>query len=108
MLRAQLPAGCAGNVIEVRDDDPEIRWQEVLPAALATLAQSPALDRLFVEVSGRLQLQSVLKVLPAAAPDISGQGLSCRVEHLVAVVDGLDFWHRVVRPTNATQALPNG
>lgn len=107
VLRAQLPVERATSVIELRDDDPENRWQDALPEAVKALAQGSAVDHLFVEISGRLQLPAVLKVLPAAAPGVGGHELSARIAHLVCLVDALDFYHRVVRPSNAAQALPN-
>jgi G3E family GTPase len=102
-----LLAGCGRSgdwVIDLRDDATDPRWQESLPDAVYDCSHRGSFERLFVEISGRFDVHSVLKVLPAASPGLADHGLRARVDNVATVVDALDIWHRVVRPALAKKA----
>ncbi|MEM1058264.1 MAG: GTP-binding protein [Verrucomicrobiota bacterium] len=85
-------------VVGVQDDTGHTRWQDALPGIVRDAADAGRFERLYIEVGGRIDMQSVMKTLPAAEPALRNLDLGSRVDNVVTALNAVQVWHELVLP----------
>lgn len=85
-------------IVGVQDDTGHPRWQEALPDIVRDAADAGRFERLYIEVSGRVDMQSVMKVLPAAELALANMPLASRVDNVITALNAVQVYHELVRP----------
>lgn len=85
-------------IVGLQDDTGHPRWQDALPEIVRDASDAGRFERLYIEVSGRVDMQSVMKTLPAAELALADMPLGSRVDNVVTALNAVQVYHELVRP----------